>query len=108
MLSRSIPGVHESNPFAVDEVGHFVLHKMLVVDTIVFLGLALCAVAVYNVFKYWSKEVGRVVMCIPFLYIAYDRLLDAVIPNFGYVLRLHVVSNQSPILTILHQILNKP
>jgi hypothetical protein len=107
MLSRGIPGVREGNDFAVDANGGFVLHKMMIVDGLALFGLLACAITTYQACKNWSREVGRVLMCIPIIYIAYDRMLSAVIPNWCYVLRLHIVDNTAPISQILRVLLNR-
>ena len=88
LLGNRDPETFEMNPFARGPDLKFVLHKGMTVDAFFFVALCLSAFAVYHSIQGWNKLVARMAGCSLFVYVAYDRLMEAVIPN--YLLDLHM------------------
>ena len=86
----TVPGLHESNPFVRDASLHFVLWKGLVVDSIFLIPIAIAAYLAYYGLRKWNEPIARIASAGVFVYFSFDRLVEAVIPNYLYVLHLHV------------------
>lgn len=90
MLSNRIPEIQEQNPFARNEAMKFVLHKGIIVDFVFGIAVFLSVYVGYQILKNWNK-VYAVVICNAFvLYWSFNRLIDAVVPNYLYAFHMHV------------------
>jgi hypothetical protein len=100
MLTNHIPDIQEQNPFARNEAMHFVLHKGIVVDFIFSLALFLSVFVGYHVLKHWSKVWATVAANGFILYVAFDRLTNAVVSNYLFALHLYVKDPHSDVMKL--------
>lgn len=82
LANEQIPGVYEGNPFARHPFTlRFWPSHALIGDFVMLLFLLLVALTIYECAKPLSRKVADVLATAPFLYLAYDRLTDAVFHN---------------------------
>jgi hypothetical protein len=86
----SVPGLHETNGFVRDAALHFVLWKGFVVDGIYFVAISIAAYLAYHCLCKWNEPLARIASAGVFIYFSFDRFVEAVIPNYLYVMHLHV------------------
>jgi hypothetical protein len=87
---RHIPDVIETNQFARDKNMHIVLHKAIVIDMLVLVVLIITAFCIYEAVRRWNTVLADIIISGGFVYLAFDRLYNAVIPNVLFGLRFFV------------------
>ena len=87
---RHIPDVIETNQFARDKNMNLVIHKAMVIDSLILVILIITAFCVYQAIKRWNVIIADIAVSSGFIYLAFDRLYNAVLPNVLFGLRFFV------------------
>lgn len=101
---QHIPHMFEENIFSRGTDMQFLLWKGVVVDAILLSILTICAIGLYKLAIQWSVKAAKALAALPYLYMAWDRMYDAVLPNILFGLHMNVMDPKPP-TDVLKQLL---
>ena len=81
--------VEESSPFMRDAAHHFVLLYGVFVKAAMTAALGLVSIVLLLVLRFWDERKAAVIACMPFVLVAIDNLLVAVMNNFFVLMGLY-------------------
>jgi len=100
LVTNSMPGIIETNPYMRDTALHFVLWKGFFVDSCFFTAFMAAAMLGKWAIDEYNEKLANAVAAGILIYIAADRFILAVIPN--WFIRFHLEVSDTPNGTLTH------